>query len=391
MRNKIELLSPAGDLERLKIACLYGADAVYIGGKNYSLRANANNFSIPEIKEACDFAHNLGKKVYLTLNIVFHNEDIEGVYDYIKKVVDAGIDAFIVSDLFIVKYIHEHFNTEVHLSTQASTTNVESVKFLMNEGVKRVVLAREVGLTEIKEIIDETGVDIECFIHGAMCTFYSGRCVLSNYFTNRDSNRGGCAQVCRFNFDIDGKPFSMAVKDLNASYIIKDMIEAGVASLKVEGRMRSPYYLATVISSYRKIIDSYYNGTLNDDILKEENKILSRVSNRDNSTHYFTKEADMTDQYYSGRWEISNQDYLAFVLEYNRDNKLCKIAQRNYFSVGDVVEIFTPDGQRILHTIDKLYNEDMEEVEKANHAEEILYFKIDTDLPYASMIRRVYE
>lgn len=391
MKKRIELLSPAGDLERLKIACLYGADAVYIGGKDYSLRANANNFSIEEIKEACDFAHNLNKKVYLTLNIVFHNEDIEGVYDYIKKIVDAGIDAFIVSDLFIVKYIHDNFNVEVHLSTQASTTNVESVKFLMNEGVKRVVLAREVGLKEIKEIIDETGVDIECFIHGAMCTFYSGRCVLSNYFTNRDSNRGGCAQVCRFNFDILGKPFSLAVKDLNASYIIKDMIEAGVSSLKVEGRMRSPYYLATVISSYRKIIDSYYNGTLNDEILKEENKILSRVSNRDNSTHYFTKEADISDQYYSGRWEISNQDYLAFVLSYDKENKLCKIAQRNYFSVGDTVEIFTPTGQRILHKIDKLYNEDMEEVEKANHAEEILYFKINQELPYASMIRRFYE
>ena len=306
MRNRIELLSPAGDLERLKIALLYGADAVYIGGKDYSLRANANNFSIEEIKEACDFAHNLNKKVYLTLNIVFHNEDITGVYDYIKKVVEAGIDAFIVSDLFIVKYIHDNYDVEVHLSTQASTTNVESVRYLMNEGVKRVVLAREVGLKDIKQIIDETGVDIECFIHGAMCTFYSGRCVLSNYFTNRDSNRGGCAQVCRFNFKIDDKPFSMAVKDLNASYIIKDMIECGVASLKVEGRMRSPYYLATVMSSYRKIIDSYYQGTLDDDILKEENKILSRVSNRDNSTHFFTKEADMTDQYYSGRWELSN-------------------------------------------------------------------------------------
>lgn len=391
MRNKIELLSPAGDLERLKIACLYGADAVYIGGKDYSLRANANNFSISEIKEACDFAHNLGKKVYLTLNIVFHNEDIDGVYDYIKKVVEAGIDAFIVSDLFIVKYIHDNFDVEVHLSTQASTTNKESVKFLMNEGVKRVVLAREVGLKEIKEIIDETGVDVECFIHGAMCTFYSGRCVLSNYFTNRDSNRGGCAQVCRFNFDINGKPFSMAVKDLNASYIIKNMIEAGIKSLKVEGRMRSPYYLATVISSYRKIIDSYYDGTLDEKILEEENKILSRVSNRDNSTHFFTKEADLTDQYYSGRWEISNQDYLAFVLDYDNNKKLCKIAQRNYFSVGDTVLIFTPNGQRILHKIDKLYNEDMEEVEKANHAEEILYFYIDEEIPSASMIRRVYE
>ena len=389
--KKIELLSPAGDLERLKIACLYGADAVYIGGKEYSLRANANNFSIDEIKEACTFAHNLGKQVYLTLNIVFHNEDISGVYDYIKEVVDAGIDAFIVSDLFIVKYIKDNFNVEVHLSTQASITNVESVNFLKDEGIDRVVLAREVSIKEIKDIIDKTGMDIEVFIHGAMCTFYSGRCVLSNYFTNRDSNRGGCAQVCRFNFQIEGKPFSMAVKDLNASYIIKDMIEAGIRSLKIEGRMRSPYYLATVLSSYRKIIDSYYNGTLDDEILKEENKILSRVSNRDNSTHFFMREADITDQYYSGRWEVSNQDYLGFVTDYDKENKLCTISQRNYFGVGDTIVIFTPDGRRIKYVVNKLYNKDMEMVEKANHAEETLSFYIDEEIPYGSMIRRYYE
>ena len=391
MKTKIELLSPAGDLERLKIACLYGADAVYIGGRDYSLRANATNFSIEEIKEACDFAHKLNKKVYLTLNIVFHNEDISGVYDYIKKIVEAGIDAFIVSDLFIVNYIKDNFNVEVHLSTQASTTNVESVKFLKNEGIDRVVLAREVGLADIKKIIDETGIDIECFIHGAMCTFYSGRCVLSNYFTNRDSNRGGCAQVCRFNFKIDDKPFSMAVKDLNASYIIKDMIEAGIRSLKIEGRMRSPYYLATVLSSYRKIIDSYYDGTLDDKILLEENKILSRVSNRDNSTHFYTREASLEDQYYSGHWEISNQDYLAFVTEYNPHTNLCKIEQRNYFSKGDKVLIFTPCGDRIIYVINDLYNEDMEEIEKANHATETLYFHIDKEVPFGSMIRRYYE
>ena len=391
MRKKIELLSPAGDLERLKIACLYGADAVYIGGKDYSLRANANNFSIEEIKEACDFAHNLGKKVYLTLNIIFHNEDIDGVYDYIKKVVEAGIDAFIVSDLFIVKYIKENFNVEIHLSTQTSTTNYLSVEYLKKEGINRVVLAREVGLKEIKEIIDKTGIDIECFIHGAMCTFVSGRCVLSNYFTNRDSNRGGCAQVCRFNFKIEDKPFSMAVKDLNASYIIKDMIEAGIRSLKIEGRMRSPYYLATVLSSYRRIIDSYYDGTLNDKILEEENKILSRVSNRDNSTHFYTKEADMMDQYYSGHWEISNQDYLAFVTNYDKEKNLCEMSQRNYFSLGDKVLIFTPTGERIVYIIDNLYNDKMEKVEKANHASETLYFYFNQELPYGSMIRRYDE
>lgn len=389
--RKIELLSPAGDLERLKIACLYGADAVYIGGKEYSLRANANNFSIDEIKEACLFAHNLGKKVYLTLNIVFHNEDINGVYDYIKEIVEAGIDAFIVSDLFIVKYIKENFNVEVHLSTQSSTTNVESVKYLKDEGIDRVVLAREVSIKDIMRIIDETGIDIEVFIHGAMCTFYSGRCVLSNYFTNRDSNRGGCAQVCRFNFTIEDKPFSMAVKDLNASYIIRDMIDAGIKSLKIEGRMRSAYYLATVLSSYRRIIDSYYDGSLNDDILREENIILSRVSNRDNSTHFFMREAGIVDQYYSGRWEVSNQDYLAFVTGYDKKIKLCTISQRNYFSVGDTVLIFTPNGKRIKYVVDELYNADMELTFKANHAEEILHFYISEDIPYGSMIRRYYE
>ncbi len=391
MKKRIELLSPAGDLERLKIACLYGADAIYIGGREYSLRANATNFSLDEIKEACSFAHKLNKKVYLTLNIVFHNEDIEGVYDYIKDVVDAGIDAFIVSDLFIVNYIKSNFDVEVHLSTQASTTNVLSVKYLKNEGIDRVVLAREVNLHDIKEIIDETGIDIECFIHGAMCTFYSGRCVLSNYFTNRDSNRGGCAQVCRFDFNIDDdENFSMAVKDLNMSYLIKDMIESGVRSLKVEGRMRSPYYLATVLSSYRRIIDSYYNGTLNDEIIKKENIILSRVSNRENSTHFYDHEADVTDQYYNGRQELSNQDYVAYVIKYDKETKICNISQRNYFEIGDDLEIITPDMEIIPYHVDKIFDKDMNEVDKANHAEEELNLIIDREIPICSMIRKAY-
>ena len=391
MKKRIELLSPAGDLERLKIACLYGADAIYIGGKDYSLRANANNFSIDEIKEACDYAHSLGKKVYLTLNIVFHNEDINGVYDYIEKIVDAGIDAFIVSDLFIVKYIKDNFNVEVHLSTQASTSNVESVKYLQNEGIDRVVLAREVGKDDIKHIIKETGMDIECFIHGAMCTFYSGRCVLSNYFTNRDSNRGGCAQVCRFAFDLNDESFSMAVKDLNMSYLIRDMIDIGVASLKIEGRMRSHYYLATVLSSYRRIIDNYYNGTLDDEMIKKENMILSRVSNRDNSTHFFLKEADVSDQYYTGRQELSNQDYLAFVLNYDKDTNICTMSQRNYFEVGDKIEIITPNGDIIPLTVDELFNENMERIDKANHAEEIIKMAVNQNIPVNSMVRKAYD
>ncbi len=389
MNKKVELLAPAGDIDRLKISLLYGADAVYFGGQDYSLRANANNFSIDEIKDACSFAHNLNKKVYLTLNIVFHNEDLENVNKFIKEVVDAGIDAFIVSDPFIIKYIKDNFNVEVHLSTQGSTTNKESVKFWKNEGIDRVVLAREVSIKEMKEIYDETGLDLEVFIHGAMCTFYSGRCCLSNYFTNRDSNRGGCAQICRFAFDIDNEEtkFTMATKDLNVSSIIDKLINAGVRSLKVEGRMRSLYYLATVISSYRKLIDAYYDGSLNEELIKKEEKILSRVANRETSTHYYLKEADFTDQYYTGRQELSNQDFLALVLDYDNENKIATITERNYFKVGDDVEIFTPNGDIYSFKVEKLYDENMNPIDVARHPEEILKLYVPYEVVKDSMMR----
>ena len=391
MGKRIELLSPAGDLGRLKIALLYGADAVYIGGQNYSLRANATNFSISEIKEACDFAHSLNKKVYQTVNIVFHNENIEGIYEYLKEAVEAGIDAFIVSDPFIISYIKKNFpNVEVHVSTQNSTTNLETVKFFQKEGVDRVVPARELSKEEIKEIIDETGCDIEVFIHGAMCTFYSGRCTLSNYVTNRDSNRGGCSQVCRFVFDIDSEDthkFTMATKDLNMARHIKDMIEIGVASLKVEGRMRSHYYLATVISSYRKIIDAVYNGTLTEAFIIQQEKILARVANRETSTHYFTHMADDSDQYYTGRQELSNQDFLAQVLDYDKENKIVTITERNYFEPNTEVEIFMPSGKVISFTVDKIYDQDMNELAKACHPEEILKLRVDEFIEKDSMMR----
>lgn len=387
--DRVELLAPAGDLERLKISLLYGADAVYIGGQEYSLRANANNFSIEEIKEACDFAHKLDKKVYLTLNIVFHNEDLKDVNKFIKEVVKAGIDAFIVSDPFIIKYIKDNYDVEVHLSTQGSTTNKESVSFWKNEGIDRVVLAREVSIKEIKEIYDETGLDLEVFIHGAMCTFYSGRCCLSNYFTNRDSNRGGCAQICRFAFDIDNNEvnFTMATKDLNMASLLDKLIATGVKSLKIEGRMRSPYYLATVISSYRRLIDSYYNGTLNDDIILREEKILSRVANRETSTHFYLKEADYTDQYYTGRQELSNQDFLAQVLDYDKDTHLATITERNYFKVGDEVEIFTPSGKIISFVVEKLYDENNNPIDVARHPEEILKIEVPEEVEKDSMMR----
>lgn len=389
--DRIELLSPAGDLERLKVTLLYGADAVYIGGEIGSLRANAINFTIPEIKEGCSFAHKLNKKVYLTLNIVFHNEEIKEIEDYIKKVVEAGIDAFIVSDPFVISYLVNNYpEVEVHLSTQNSTSNYKAVEFFKEEGVKRIVLARELSKEEIKEIIKKTKCDIEVFIHGAMCTCISGRCALSNYVTGRDANRGGCAQVCRFQFsNKEDKDFTMALKDMNMANYIKDLIEIGVKSLKVEGRMRSLYYLATVIGTYREIIDNYYANTLTEDKMKVYQERLDRVANRETSSHYFTKEADYTDQYYTGRVEVSNQDYLGQVISY--DNNLVKIFERNYFEVGDEVELFTPEGKHLSFIVDKLYNADQETVDVANHPDQIYYLSFETKelIPEYSMLKIV--
>lgn len=389
--TKIELLSPAGDLERLKVTLLYGADAVYIGGEQYSLRANATNFSLEEIEEACSFAHKLNKKVYLTLNIVFHNEDMSDVESYINSVVKCGIDAFIVSDPFIISYIKSNFKeVEVHLSTQNSTSNYKAVEYFKNEGIDRVVLAREVGKKDMLEIIEKTKVDIEVFIHGAMCTCFSGRCALSNYVTNRDANRGGCAQVCRFAFTTsENKDFTMATKDLNMAEYITDLIDIGVKSLKVEGRMRSLYYLATVIGTYREIIDRYYAKTLTKEVMKELEYRLSRVANREVSTHYFLKEADYTDQYYSGRQELSNQDYLGLIKGYDKENGCLILVERNYFKPGDNTEIFTPDGEVYKYKIDKIYDENMQELELARHPEQVLKIKFDHELPVYSMIRLI--
>ena len=387
--DRIELLSPAGDLERLKVTLSYGADAVYIGGEKYSLRANAINFTLDQIKEGCDFAHKLGKKVYLTLNIVFHNEDMEGVEEYIKQVVDCGIDAFIVSDPFIISHIKKNYpSVEVHLSTQNSTSNYKAVEYFKNEGIDRVVLARELSKNEIAEIIEKTGTDIEVFIHGAMCTCYSGRCALSNYVTNRDANRGGCAQVCRFAFGTnEEKDFTLATKDINMARHIKDMIDIGVCSLKVEGRMRTLYYLATVIGTYREIIDRIYDNTLTDEVMEVLEYRLSKVANREVSTHFFNKEADYTDQYYTGRQELSNQDYLGLITGYDKENGCVVLVERNYFEPGDEVEFFTPNGDVYKYTISEIFDENMNKLEVARHPEQVLKLKFDVELPNYSMIR----
>ena len=387
----IELLAPAGDIEKLKIAFLYGADACYIGGYKYSLRANAKNFSIEDIKEAVSFAHSLNKKIYVTVNMVFHNEDLEGLLDYLKDLEACHIDAVIVSDPAVIDLIKaNNLNLNIHISTQNSTTNKESVLFWKSIGAERVVLARELTKSEIKEIIDETGVETEVFLHGAMCTCYSGRCVLSNYFTGRDSNRGGCAQVCRFVFDLDKKrktDYSIATKDLNLVLHIPELIDLGVKSLKIEGRMRSSYYIATVISSYRKLIDAYYNNSFSENLLKKELEKLFRVANRESTSQYFKGEVTKDDQYYIGRTEVSNQDFLAVVLDYDKNKKILTIEQRNYFKKGDEVVIFTPDGKEYNLTLDHIYDEELNEIKEANHPKQIVNIKLDYCIPKDSMIR----
>ena len=390
--KKVELLAPAGSLEKLKFAYLYGADACYIGGRNYSLRANATNFSLEEIKEASNYAHELGKKLYVTVNIVFHNNDAEGLTSYLKTLADYKVDAIIVSDPFIIDIINrENIDLKVHISTQASTLNYETVLFWKSLGVSRVVLGRELSKNEIKDIIDKTGMEVETFIHGAMCSSYSGRCVLSNYFTNRDANRGGCAQICRWEFplydssmkEIENKTkFTASSKDLMMIEVVKDMIEIGIVSLKVEGRMRSNYYVATVINTYRSLIDDYYDNKLTSEKLSYYKKVLEKVANREATIQFWDKVPTVSEQYYLGRNEASNQDFLGIVKSYDEDNNFVTITERNYFKKGDEVEVFGPNIETFSFTIPDIYDEDGNLLEAARHPEQIIKFKLN---------KRVYE
>ena len=384
----IELLAPAGNLERLKIAFLYGADAVYIGGYEYSLRANAINFSQEELKEAVLFAHERKKRVYVTVNIVFHNKDLVGLKTYLEELASLGVDAVIVSDIAVIEMIREnHIPLEIHLSTQASTLNYEAALFYKKLGVKRIVLAREAAREDIIEMKEKTGLDLECFIQGAMCTSISGKCVLSNVVTNRDSNRGGCAQICRWIFDINGKDevFSMTPKDLNMSIYLKDMMDIGVNSFKVEGRMRSVYYIATVIYEYRHLMDKILSNTLIKSDILYSNDIINRCANRESTPQFYDKLPTEEEQYYLGREEVSNQDFLGIVLD-SRDNRVL-VEERNYFQVGDVVEFFGPGLEPFTYQIHKIVDGSGKEIEVARHPKMHVYLEVDRELPKLAMMR----
>lgn len=397
--KKPELLAPAGDLERLKVALNYGADAVYFGGTMFGLRANAINFTMEDIKEGTKYAHNLGKKVYVTVNIVLHNKELEGLLEYLKELDKIGVDGIIVCDPYIVQLAHENTKLNICISTQQSTLNYEAVKFWQKEGVTRVVLGREATKEDIIKIKKEVPqMEIECFIHGAMCASYSGRCVLSNYFTKRDANRGGCAQICRWTFDLLDenkkliecpKKFTFQTKDLTMLKYIPEMIESGIDSFKIEGRMRSIYYIATVVSIYRKIIDDYCNNKESFQYNIEDERTLSSVANRDSITQFFNGINDETCQYYNERKEISNQEFIAVVLDYDKKNSLAKLEQRNNFKVGDKIEIFGPQIEKYQLIVNEMYDENMEKITVAPHPQQIIYIKTEREIFKDNLVRKL--
>lgn len=383
-----ELLAPAGDFEKMKYAFHYGADAIYCGGQNYSLRANAKNFTLEELKEAVTYAHNINKKIYVTVNIVFHDENLDGLKEYLIYLDKINIDGIIASDITVIKLVQElKLKFSVCLSTQASLLNSRAVKFWQSLGVTRVVPAREATREDLKRI-SKTGIEIETFIHGAMCTSISGKCILSNYVTNRDSNRGGCAQICRWEFTSQDKPnFTIMPKDLNMVPFIKEEMGMGVKSFKIEGRMRSIYYIATVILSYRKMIDAANNNTLTKSDEKYYLKVLNRCANRESTPQFFDKLPGVNEEYWQGRTEVSNQDFLGLVLDYDDETNYATIEVRNYFKKGDEVQFIGPNIETFNYKINTIYNDQDEIIDVCRHPKSIIKIKVSKKLNKFDMMR----
>ena len=408
MRDKVELLAPAGDMERLKTAIKFGADAVYLAGNNFGLRKNSKNFDENELKEAVDYAHKNNVRCHVTMNIVPHDKDLEGIIVYIKYLEKIGVDALIISDPGIFNIAKENSNIDLHISTQASVTNSHTINFWYKLGAKRVILARELSLEEIIEIRKNVPKDleIECFIHGAMCISYSGRCLLSNYMTGRDANRGDCAHACRWKYSIqeekrpgeyypigedENGTFIMNSKDLCLIDEINKLIEAGINSFKIEGRMKTVFYVATVIRSYRQAIDAYYNDSFDEKVAKKYLDEIKKASHRHFTKGFFYKKADSDSQIYENSSYIRGYDFIAVVLDYDKENKIAKLEERNKFILGDEVEIFGNSPEFIKFKIDNMKDSNGSDIEVANKAKQIVYIKIDHELEKGDMVRRKIE
>ncbi len=402
-----ELLAPGGSLEKLKFAVTYGADAVYIGGQAYGLRSNADNFSFEEMREGVQFAHAHGAKVFVATNIYAHNEDLGGIENYLRNIVDAGVDAIIVADPAIIETAKRVVpQLELHLSTQQSTANWQAVQFWKNEGIHRVVLAREVSLEEIDQIKQNVDVEIEAFIHGAMCSSYSGRCVLSNHFTDRDSNRGGCCQSCRWSYDLfidesdaqqkaerewfdeGDDPFSMSAKDLCMIQHIPDLIESGIESFKIEGRMRSIHYVATVVNAYRQAIDSYLRDPLNYTLKQEWLEEIYKAANRPVNSGFFYQSPGHRDHIFGPEEKMVQYDFCGLVVDYDAQSQLVTVQQRNHFKPGVVVEFFGPGGTFFRQIVGQIWDEHGIELDAARHPLQLIKFRVEQSLKSFDMMRK---
>ena len=405
--KKPELLAPAGDLEKLKIAVLYGADAVYIGGEAYGLRAKAKNFDIPTMKEGIEFAHSHGAKVYVTANIFAHNNDFNGMDEYFKTIYEIGADAVLVSDPGVYMTLKNAApDMELHISTQANNTNYKTAQFWYNLGSKRIVGARELSLTEIKEMREKIPEDmeIETFVHGAMCISYSGRCLLSNYLSGRDANKGACSHPCRWKYYLmeETRPgeympveenergtYIFNSKDLCMLNHIPELVEAGISSLKIEGRMKTPYYVGTIVKAYRQAIDDYfkdpeYYKSRIDYYMSE----VSKASHRDFTTGFYFGKPGHDDQVYTNNSYIRDYDFIGIVLEDRNDDGYAVVMQRNKFEVGDKIEILPVKGDSMEMTVESMTDEDGVPVMSAPHPEQILRLKTDLPLKKYDMLRK---
>jgi len=389
--NKCELLLPAGNLEKLRFALLYGADAVYIGGKVYSLRAQASNFSLSDIDEAVKFAHNLNKKVYITVNVIPREKEIDGIKDYLINLEKLNVDGIIVSSPVVLYTAKNYTHLHVSVSTQASSINTDSVNFLYRMGAKRIVLGRELSVKEIQEIKENTDAEVEVFIHGGMCSSYSGRCTLSNYLSNRDANRGGCAHSCRWNYDIykdekiNKETFQIASKDLDGIPFIKDVIEAKVDSLKVEGRMKSVHYVATIAYTYRRLIDDIYSNKLKDYSFYE--KLIESAENRYSSTGFLGGDTLDVGTLYSLVSLEANKSFCGIVLKYDNLTHEALVETRNYFEVGDNISVMSP-GEEIKSFVLKEISNKEGNLTSSRHALSIVKIKSDVILKENDILRR---
>ncbi|MBN2504947.1 MAG: U32 family peptidase [Bacilli bacterium] len=390
---KTELLAPAGDIEKVKVAFLYGADAVYIGGKSFSLRARASRFGLKEINEAAEIAHKNKKKLYVTCNIVPHEADFEGLEAYLNDLEKAAVDAIIVSDPYVVQLAKSRTALEVHLSTQQSVTNSLQTDFWYSQGVKRIVLARELSLTEIKDIKANTEADLEVFVHGGMCSSYSGRCTLSNVMSLRDANRGGCAHSCRWEYDLFQNDrlfagdFQIASRDLVALEHVPALLDIGVSSLKIEGRMKSIHYIATVVNSYRRLIDDYYEGKLRP--IDEYFAMIEKAENRQAGSGFFQGNPLEKQQLYSTGSTQPTKDFCGLVLDYDLEHKLVLVEQRNYFEATDILEVFRPEGDPLQLTAGELFSDTGEKLDVARHPLQKVKFHSEIPLKPYDILRRV--